>query len=368
MRLVAALVVAWSMVGASCGGGGGGPPGDDAGADGGAAADGGDVDGGAGLDGGDADGGEGPRDCGSLPAGILEGRLGAEGDTATPPERVLVLMGGGLEVDEAARRFVEGAAGGDVLVLRASGAVDTYTPYFFEELGADPAPASAATLRLDDATASADEALLCRVDGAEALWLAGGDQWDYLGAWDPALAGVVAGRAAAGMAVGGTSAGAMVLGEAAFTAATGSLTSDEALQLPELVDDVVQSSAFAQPELLGGLVDTHFSARDREGRLLAFLGRLVEVRGGSVWGLGLDERAALVVANGGWRVLAGAPERAAWLYVVEAAPEQGPGEPLTLTGVRRARLDDGQEGAWPASMDALSFETLDVVAGEVVVR
>lgn len=79
--------------------------------------------------------------CEPLPSTIPIGTAGAPTDTPTTAERRLVLMGGGAEVDEASRLFVQGANGGDVLVLRATGSVDSYTGYF-GKVGATPAAAS----------------------------------------------------------------------------------------------------------------------------------------------------------------------------------------------------------------------------------
>ena len=57
---------------------------------------------------------------------------------------------------------------------------------------------------------------------------------------------------------------------------------------------------FAQPELDGILVDSHFMDREREGRLLIFLARFLADRGaGPVVGVGLDEGVALTIEASG---------------------------------------------------------------------
>ena len=66
-----------------------------------------------------------------------------------------------------------------------------------------PRPASAQTLLSDDPGAAGQAAVLCRVDRAEALWLAGGNQWDYLGGWPTALHDGIQRLHARGGAVGG---------------------------------------------------------------------------------------------------------------------------------------------------------------------
>ena len=324
------------------------------------------LDAGLGGDAGTFDAGDpAPIVCGALPAGVTEGHQGAVNDTATSPARSLVLMGGSVEVDSAARAFVEAAAGGDVLVLRASGSVDSYTPWFFEELGADPAPASAATLRIDVPSAAAEPAVRCRVSAAEALWLAGGDQWDYLGQWPASLHESLTELATRGVAVGGTSAGAMVLGQAAFAAEFGGVTSAEALANPLAADVSLRTPIFFQPELEAAIVDTHFSERDREGRLLAFLARAREALGGPVIGIGLDERAALTIKDGAFSVQTGAGDRVVFLYFLDEEAVLTAGSPLQIDQVGRVQLNAGASGAWPPDREALSVTLLTVQAGVV---
>jgi cyanophycinase-like exopeptidase len=302
-----------------------------------------------------------PEGCPAAGAGIERSTLGAFDSVAGTPVRRVVLMGGSTEVDPAARAFVEAAGGGDVLVLRASGSTTTYTPYFFTELSADPAPSSATTIRIDDPAQSSSEAVLCVTTRSEAVWLAGGDQWDYVGGWTPALHDELAGLFDRGIAIGGTSAGAMVLGEFAFDASRGSITSGEALANPLSVDVSVSISPMAQPELAGWIVDSHFRQRDREGRLLAFLARALSMSGGDVvHGIGLDERASLVIEDGSYEAMA-VTGRYVWLYRVAGTVTLVAGEPLDLPLVLRRRLESGETGGWPPSFE--DADTVRVTAG-----
>lgn len=304
----------------------------------------------------------GPPACTAVDGGVTVGRIARDAGVAGVTQRTVVLMGGGAEVDSAARLFVQSAAGGDVLVLRATGSVDSYTPYFADELSAVPAPATVTTFRLDDAAASSAPAVLCAIERAEAVWFAGGDQWDYLGGWSAELHERV--RAlAAHAAVGGTSAGSLALGAWAFTARYGGVTSTEALQDPAgaLVD--VAPSGMAQPELSGTLVDTHFSARAREGRLLAFAARALQQGAAHVLGVGIDEETALVIENGRFTA-SGAGS--VFLYSV-AGPVVSltAGAPLSLQGITRTVLASGATGDWPPA--AATGTRLQVVDGVVSV-
>lgn len=304
--------------------------------------------------------------CPSPGFGVEVGGNPGTEDAAATPQRRVVLMGGGGEHDDAMVRFLEGAAGGDVVVLRASGSLTSY-PSYFQSLSPSPPPASAVTVKSTVPTSADDPAALCWVGGGEALWLAGGNQWDYLGGWPPELHEALAQANARGVAMGGTSAGAVSLGEAAFDAEHGTVTSAEALADPLLPDVSVSYPSFALAELQGVLVDSHFMDRDREGRLLAFLARfLTEKSRAEVVGIGLDEGVALVIQDGTYRVFA-PPGHAAWLYRIRGPAVVEAGIPLSLSGILRARLNHGDQGSWPLSFDAVSTEALQVDQGVVEV-
>jgi cyanophycinase len=250
--------------------------------------------------------------CADAAAGLtLEETAGFS--TGDAPSPLVVLMGGSTEVDAAAIRFAEAAGGGDVLVLRATGSTSSYTSWFAGELPLDPAPRAVATLRLDDASVGADDAVLCRVARADAIWLAGGDQADYLLRWPKALHEALARAVARGVSVGGTSAGAMSLGALAFDAALDSVDAGEALAAPLAERVSLSSSPFAPRATAGVLVDTHFSERDRLGRLIAFVARGAH-DGAPVVGLGIDEETAVTIDGASVQVT-GAGE--AWLVSLE---------------------------------------------------
>lgn len=329
-----------------------------------------DSDGGAFDDAGPHDGGDdddagrvddaGVGACAPLPVGVTEGSAGAPPTNAVTPSQRVVLMGGSVEVDDAAAQFASGAGGGEVLVLRATGSVTSYTSYFASELSPVPPPALVTTLRLDDALAGASEAVLCRVDRAHAIWLAGGDQWDYLGRWPAPLHGALADATARGAAFGGTSAGAMSLGAIAFDAEVGSFTSTEALSEPLAPVITLSTPTFAQPELADFLVDTHFTERDREGRMLVLLAHARALTGAAVvYGIGLDERAALVVENGTYAVHAGATGRRVLLYAFAGDATLVVGQPFSATGFWRVILEHEAVGAWPPDFDDAVALTVD---------
>jgi cyanophycinase-like exopeptidase len=315
----------------------------------------------------DAGSDAGPVGCPELPTSVAEGRTGSDDDTIAQPRRAVVLMGGSVEVDASSKLFVESAGGGDVLVLRASGSTESYLPYFASELSPSPEPSSVAVLRTDEPDA-AGAAVACRVEAAEAVWLAGGDQWDYLGGWPTVLHEALASTVDRQTVIGGTSAGAMSLGEFAFDAALGSVSSAEALADPAADVVSVSVSTFGQPELVGHLVDTHFSERDREGRLLAMLAHARSLSAvPEVRAIALDEQASIAIENGGFIVQA-SPDRAVYVYRFAGEANLSLGEPLTMTGVERVELADRDQGVWPLDFDSWDASVVDVTDGVVSAR
>ena len=292
--------------------------------------------------------------CGALPTGITSGTWGTPVPGTGPSTRAVVLMGGGPEVDEATRVFVGAARGGDVLVIRATGSVDSYTKYFSTDLTYAPPPSSVETLRVDVPSAAAAASVRCRLAAAEALWLPGGDQWHYLGLWPPAFSAAFV----RDVPTGGTSAGAMSLGEWAFTAERGSVTSAEALADPLGPSITVAESPYAQLELGGWLVDTHFDTRNREGRLLTFLARMPLPS----FGIGIAESTALVIEGGRYRVHGSGTVS---LYSASGPAILAPGAPLSLDNIRRARLPRDSVGPWPPDFTTLPTTRLRVTAGNV---
>ena len=303
--------------------------------------------------------------CAPLGYGVTQGGPGVFTNTILSHERQIVLMGGGAENDQAMVGFLQGAAGGDVLILRASGSTTSYPSYFMWELETDPQPNAAVTIRLDEPEAGTDPGVLCKIKHAEAIWLAGGSQWNYVGLWPQTLHEQLQQTITRQITIGGTSAGAMSLGEGVFDAREGSITSNEALADPLSSNVSISLSPLAQPELNSTLIDSHFSERHREGRLIAFLARFSLLTGkAGVRGIGLDEGTALTIDDSGFEVFGPNDEKAIWVYEYVGNPSMTPGEPLTLQEtVLKIRIPPGSRGEWPIDMGTWSPSELSVVEG-----
>ena len=206
----------------------------------------------------------------------------------------LVLMGGGTDVDAAFQFMCQRAGGGDFVVIRTTG-TDAYNPYIQQLC---PQMDSVETIIITSVTGANSAYVSSHIQNAEALWIAGGDQSTYVNLWrgTAVQTGVNFLLNSKLAPVGGTSAGLAVLSQFIYTGELGSVTSSQALANPfhryvTLDRDLFQSS-------LGGnkLYDSHFVTRDRMGRSLTFLARIVN----NGWaaqprGIGIDEQTAMLV-------------------------------------------------------------------------
>src|SRR5262249_36128570 len=125
--------------------------------------------------------------------------------------------------------------------------------------------------------AAYDPAVVATIRKAEAIFIAGGDQSRYVRFWkgtpvEDAIHEVVARPAP----IGGTSAGMAILGQLSYSAMTpDSLTSAHALADPFHPDLTLERDFLHLPGLDGIITDQHLHERDRIGRTVALLARLV---------------------------------------------------------------------------------------------
>ncbi len=250
----------------------------------------------------------------------------------------LALMGGSTDVDEAFQWMSERGGEGDFLVLRGSGS-DGYQEYVDEITGAD----SVETLVIKDKEAAYDPFVLERVAQADAIFLAGGDQWNYVGKWKGTpLLDQLNTAIQAGVPIGGTSAGLAVLGQHVFTAERDSVTSEEALANPYHQAITLESDFLEAAPLQNLITDTHFSERDRMGRLVTFMSRLQQDgQRREVRGVGVDERTAVLVEPSGAGRVVG--ENSAHFVRAQTPPEVcQPDVPLTHSALEVHSVAPGQ--------------------------
>ncbi|TXC65942.1 hypothetical protein FSC37_08235 [Piscinibacter aquaticus] len=142
-----------------------------------------------------------------------------------------------------------------------------------------------------------------RVDRAEAIFIAGGDQADYINLWKGTpLQAAIERAMARNVPIGGTSAGLAVLGQVDFAALNGTIDSARALGNPYDKRITLDQGFLTGAGLTGVIADAHLDSRDRMGRLVTFLARMVNADGwlspAAAGGIGLDVETALVIVNG----------------------------------------------------------------------
>jgi len=209
----------------------------------------------------------------------------------------LLLMGGGDRNHGALRWLMQRAGNGHIVVLRASQAGEIGEE-FFNEIGGIR---SVETFVFKDREASTDPKILAALEHADGIFIAGGDQSRYVRYWHGTpVAAALDAHVRAGKPLGGTSAGLAMLGEYLYGAmAGGSQISPRALADPLGEENTIETD-FLHLDLLKGLVtDTHFSERNRLGRLIAFVAKAESVAGHPLIGLGVDEDAAVAVEGDG---------------------------------------------------------------------
>lgn len=273
-----------------------------------------------------------------------------------PTTQMTVLMGGDAEVDEAFHRMIARAGGTpgnkiDAVVIRASGE-DGYNDYLFAMPGVD----SVETLVIRSREAANDPMVARIIAGADLLFIAGGDQWNYINLWNETevektiknvlLSGKVP--------IGGTSAGLAVLGAVDYSAQYDTVTSAEALANPyhrQLTLD--RSFIETVPRLENTIADAHLRARDRMGRLVTFLARMV--KDGLSWrvarAIGVDEQTALVI-DGGTAIVLTNQDSPGAVYFLKLPQEPGaslvvlPKTPLEVSSVHVDKLTQAAGAAF----------------------
>ncbi len=258
----------------------------------------------------------------------------------------VVLFGGGGRVDAGFRFIATRAGGGHIVILRAV-SDDSYDPTdgdYGESFLKDWGPVvSAETIVFHNRDASSDARVVDALKNADGIFLAGGDQANYIKYWKGTqVEDALNAHVRAHRPIGGSSAGLAVLGRYAYTALDGgSMESRVALANPFDSGMTLEGDFLHCPGLEHVITDTHFSARSRLGRLITFIARINhDDPAAKIYGIGVDEASALLVDDKGIGRLAAGSKGSAW--VVEEPDLKGSrveaGHALTID-VRITRVD-----------------------------
>jgi len=225
------------------------------------------------------------------------GLVGSAEDVTTITVAGYVLAGGGKDVNAAMKWMIDRSGGGDFVIIRASGSTG-YNDYLFE-LGKLN---SVETLLIDSREKAMDKETGKRIREAEALFIAGGDQWNYVNYWtnsevSEALSYLIEEKK---VPIGGTSAGCAVLSEFTFDARNDTVVSADALANPYASQVSVSKSFIKLPFLENTIADQHYSQRDRLGRHITFMARMsIDFNVSKPKGIAADERTAVCIDKDG---------------------------------------------------------------------
>lgn len=266
--------------------------------------------------------------------------VGNAGDVTPGTVFGLALVGGGGRCNEAYRWLIQRSGGGDFVFLTTAPYSDQEDEQFFADMQQLGAVDSITTLTVNS-RARADAAEVEKaVRNAELLFIDGGDQTEYYNLWkgtrlQAAVQYLLQTKKAP---VGGTSAGMAILSGLAYIPLHQGVSSAEALGDPfHAKMNSIKNDFFAVPLLARTITDTHWSERNRCGRTIAFLARIITdnlATFSSARAIACDERTAVCIDGDGLAVVFGKSAAADYAYFLscQSRPDRcRGGEPLHWT-------------------------------------
>lgn len=252
--------------------------------------------------------------------------------------RGTVMMGGSNDVDDAFKWMCALSGNGDFLIIRARG-IDEFNPYIRQLC---PNGNSVATLIIPSVDAANDEFVVEMINAAEAIWISGGDQSNYINFWtNTLLHGALKDRIAQGIPFGGNSAGLDVLTQFIYSALLNKgVLSTQALDDPFNKYMTLDNQFDLKIPFLEGIIgDAHVIVRDRMGRDLAFLCRVYDAGWSPLpRGISVDEQTALLIDANGQATVAGI-SNVYFLTTTEAPETCQKGTPLTYRNIDVYRVN-----------------------------
>ncbi|MCB0746032.1 MAG: Type 1 glutamine amidotransferase-like domain-containing protein [Ignavibacteriae bacterium] len=207
-------------------------------------------------------------------------------------------VGGGSEDyndwSDAPYSWIVNKAGNGKIIILGAGDATNWLPNYFISFGADTAfNKNISSKAIANLQTTYDEII-----SAKAIFLRGGDQWDYVRLWkgtkvDSAINYVFRN----GGVIAGTSAGAAVLGSVDFNAKNGTVYPEESLRNP--FNKYMQFENNFLNFIPNVIFDTHFIERSRPGRLISMLFNWFTSTGEHLIGAGIDDRTAICISPEG---------------------------------------------------------------------
>jgi len=239
-------------------------------------------------------------------------RTGKKSDVVMKPNFYACLAGGGNDLGWGLgfKKLLENISGGDVLIIRADDRRGGYENWIYsdEDNLKFPKVNSVTTLVLKTRSDGDQKKINDTIKNSEFIFFAGGDQSLYIDYLKNTMAHKLIQEKIdrRELSIAGTSAGMAIMSEFDYAAHYSSpnkpnsiVTSDDVRKNPlgQFVD--IQKGFITLPFLENIVTDTHFSERNREGRLLGFIAKSMLMENIYVTGIGADEETALCFDESG---------------------------------------------------------------------
>ncbi|PUZ29465.1 cyanophycinase [Chitinophaga parva] len=252
------------------------------------------------------------------------GVLGDTADVQAITKGGLCIIGGGGNVKTAFRWMIDRSGGGDVVVLRATGD-DAYN----RDIDSCGKVNSVETLVINSRELADNDSVARMIRNAEMLFISGGDQSNYYRYWKHTKTSDAIDylMRVKHVPVGGTSAGCASLSGFFYS---GDISAESSVVLRDPYDSsvTVHNNDFLHPPFMEKvLTDQHYITRQRAGRHVTFMARIVTDWHTLPWGIAPDERTAVCIDENGQATVMG--ENRAYFIIARSRPEVcAPGKPL----------------------------------------
>lgn len=240
-------------------------------------------------------------------------KIGSPKDKIIKTKSSYTMFGGGRNESSGMKNFLREIKGGNLLVISGKDLLNhRYTHDFWRMSEEFSLPLrSVETFSFHHRIAGESKKLLSLIKRADGVFFTGGNQAKYI----TRIKGTSFHRELLkkDIPIGGTSAGLAIMGEYIFSAKYGGLRSSTVLKKPHSKDISIENDFFYNSLLGSTITDTHFSKREREGRLLGFMFKTqFDFKKNSLFGIGVDEQTSLHLSSDKKMIAGG--KGSVWLY------------------------------------------------------